>query len=117
MSSCFYQGTAAMLLHTALQWLLSSATGTHPCNMAMLIDPVLRCTNPLPLQVRLIVEKLAKRCGFEEVEAAMPEGDTKLLMHIRKERTRKEARKAGAGATEVCGTDSLSCATLVQQTQ
>ena len=55
----------------------------------------------LPMQVRLIVEKLAKRCGFDEVEAAMPEGDTKLLTHIRKERARKDARRPGAGATEV----------------
>lgn len=53
------------------------------------------------MQVRLIVEKLAKRCGFDVVEAAIPEGDTKLLTHIRKERTRKAAKKAGAAATKV----------------
>lgn len=47
------------------------------------------------------MEKLARRCGFDEVEAAMPEGDTKLLTHIRKERARKAARKSGAAATEV----------------
>lgn len=52
-------------------------------------------------QVRLIVEKLARRCGFDEVEAAMPEDDTRLLTHIRKERARKATRKAGAAATEV----------------
>jgi ribosomal RNA-processing protein 12 len=51
--------------------------------------------------VRLIVEKLARRCGFDAVEAAMPESDTKLLTHIRKERAHKAAKKAGAAATEV----------------
>ena len=51
--------------------------------------------------MRLIVEKLARRCGFDAVEAAMPEGDTKLLTHIRKERAHKAAKRAGAAATEV----------------
>jgi ribosomal RNA-processing protein 12 len=51
--------------------------------------------------VRLIVEKLARRCGFDAVEAAMPEGDAKLLTHIRKERAHKAAKRAGAAATEV----------------
>ena len=53
------------------------------------------------LKVRLIVEKLARRCGFDVVEAAMPEGDAKLLTHIRKERAHKAAKRAGAAATEV----------------
>lgn len=52
--------------------------------------------------MRLIVEKLARRCGFDAVEAAMPESDTKLLTHIRKERTHRAAKKAAdAAATEV----------------
>lgn len=56
--------------------------------------------NKFKLKVRLIVEKLARKCGFDAVQAAMPAGDSKLLTHIRKERTRKEVRKSGAAPQE-----------------
>lgn len=48
------------------------------------------------LQVRLIIEKLARRCGFDAVQAAVPASDSRLLSHIRRERTRKEVRKVAA---------------------
>ena len=53
-------------------------------------------------QVRTIVEALAKRCGFDAVAAHIPESDAKLLVHIRKQKARKqrqrdEARSAANG--------------------
>ena len=50
------------------------------------------------LQVRWIVEKLAKRCGFEALAQHMPEAHVKLLSHIRKENNRKERRRSEAGS-------------------
>lgn len=50
------------------------------------------------LQVRWIVEKLAKRCGFEVVAQHMPEAHAKLLSHIRKENNRRDARRSVAGS-------------------
>jgi hypothetical protein len=45
-------------------------------------------------QIRVIVERLVRRCGYEAVAAACPPGDAKLLSHIRKQTSRKERRKA-----------------------
>ena len=49
-------------------------------------------------QVRVIVERLARRCGYDAVAAAMPEGDRKLLLHIQKEQLRKKRTQSRAGA-------------------
>jgi hypothetical protein len=46
------------------------------------------------LQIRVIVERLVRRCGYEAVAAACPPGDAKLMSHIRKQTSRKERRKA-----------------------
>lgn len=40
-------------------------------------------------QVRVVVERLARRLGYDEVAAAIPEEHRKLLTHIRKQKTRK----------------------------
>ena len=48
--------------------------------------------------MRWIVEKLAKRCGFEEVAQHMPEAHMKLLSHIRKENSRKDRRRSEGGS-------------------
>lgn len=55
-------------------------------------------------QVRVIVERLARRCGYESVAAHMPPSEAKLLAHIRKAAARKERRRAGprtGGASQV----------------
>jgi hypothetical protein len=49
-------------------------------------------------QVRVIVERLARRCGFDAVAAAIPEADRRLLIHIRKERSKKERRLSEAAS-------------------
>jgi len=49
-------------------------------------------------QVRVILERLVRRCGVEPVAAACPAGDQKLLSHIRKQQNRKERRKAAQGS-------------------
>ena len=51
--------------------------------------------------MRVIVERLARRCGYDAVAGAIPESDRKLLVHIRKERTKKESRKHDDSASQV----------------
>ena len=53
------------------------------------------------LQVRVIVERLARRCGYDAVAAAIPEAHRKLLTHIRKERVRKDGRRHSEAGSEV----------------
>ncbi|WIA12282.1 hypothetical protein OEZ85_012341 [Tetradesmus obliquus] len=50
--------------------------------------------NKFRLKIRVIVERLVRRCGYEAVASACPPGDAKLLSHIRKQASRKERRKA-----------------------
>ena len=58
----------------------------------------MRCFPRPIMQVRWIVEKLAKRCGFEAVAQHMPEAHSRLLSHIRKENNRRERRHSEAGS-------------------
>ena len=46
----------------------------------------------------MIVERLARRCGYDDVAAAMPAGDKRLLQHIRREVLRKQRLRAGSGS-------------------
>ncbi|KAG2424708.1 hypothetical protein HXX76_014284 [Chlamydomonas incerta] len=66
--------------------------------------------NKFKLKVRVIVERLARRCGFDAVAAVMPPGDAKLLSHIRKEAAKKQRRKAGGseGGSEAGDEDGRS---------
>ena len=50
----------------------------------------------------MIVERLARRCGYDAVAAVIPESDRKLLVHIRKERTKKEGRRHDDSGSQVC---------------
>ncbi|GLI63541.1 hypothetical protein VaNZ11_006530 [Volvox africanus] len=54
--------------------------------------------NKFKLKVRVIVERLARRCGFDAVAAAMPAADSKLLAHIRKEVAKRQRRKHRGGS-------------------
>ncbi|KAK9818389.1 hypothetical protein WJX72_011834 [[Myrmecia] bisecta] len=49
--------------------------------------------NKFRLKVRVVVERLARRCGYDAVADKIPEGDRKLLTHIRRERLRKEKKQ------------------------
>ncbi len=51
----------------------------------------------------MIVERLARRCGFDAVAAALPPGDHKLLSHIRKEALRKQRTRAASAAGSQVG--------------
>ena len=42
-----------------------------------------------------MVERLARRCGFDAVSKLIPEQHRRLVTHIRKERVRKERIRAG----------------------
>jgi ribosomal RNA-processing protein 12 len=56
--------------------------------------------NKFRLKVRVIMERLARRCGFEALEASVPESHRPLLTHIRKEAARRE-RKGREGQSEM----------------
>lgn len=56
--------------------------------------------NKFRLKVRVILERLARRCGFEALEGAVPEAHRALLTHIRKQHHRKE-RKRNSGPSEM----------------
>eukprot|EP00983_Pelagomonas_calceolata_P111312 1159768-Pelagomonas_calceolata.AAC.2 len=51
--------------------------------------------------VRVIIERLARRCGFEAVAKHIPPSDARLLTHIRKAVNRKARQRAGEGDSEV----------------
>lgn len=57
--------------------------------------------NKFRLKVRVILERIARRCGFEALETAVPEAHRALLTHIRKQHHRKERKKNSGGATEM----------------
>jgi hypothetical protein len=61
--------------------------------------------NRFRLKTRAIVERLVRRCGVEAVQAACPDGDARLVSHIRKQNNRRERRRGGseAGGSEVRG--------------
>ncbi|KAJ9506030.1 hypothetical protein QJQ45_002495 [Haematococcus lacustris] len=52
--------------------------------------------NKFKLKVRVIVERLARRCGFQAVAEHIPASDTRLLTHIRKEASKKQRNRAAA---------------------
>lgn len=68
-------------------------------------DPSVYCVLPV-VQIRVIIERLVRRCGVEPVAAACPPDDYKLMAHIRKQQSRKERRRAGSEAgSQVCTHD------------
>lgn len=69
------------------------------------------------MQVRHLVERLCKRCGYEAVAAVWPESEAKLLTAIRKDFARKARRKAGRageGSDDGAGADARSRVTLAR---
>lgn len=60
--------------------------------------------NKFRMQVRIILERLAKRCGFDALEAAIPASHHPLFTHIRKENSRRE-RKRSVLSSEMDGFD------------
>ena len=55
-------------------------------------------------QVRVVVERLARRLGYDEVASAIPEEHRKLLTHIRKQKSRKLKQDK---AEQVCSPPGL----------
>jgi len=49
--------------------------------------------NRFKLKVKVILERISRKLGFEELEAAMPHEHRKLLTNIRRTNARKERRK------------------------
>lgn len=50
--------------------------------------------NKFKLKVRMIIERLARRCGHDALAAVMPPSEVKLLAHIRKQHHRKDRRRS-----------------------
>ena len=57
--------------------------------------------NKFRLKVRVILERLARRCGFEALEKYIPESHRALLTHIRKQNNRKERKKSMRNGSEM----------------
>lgn len=51
------------------------------------------------------MERLVRRCGYDAVAAKMPEGDMRLLTHIRKEAARRNRLKKGRVGPRVMPVD------------
>lgn len=68
--------------------------------------------NRFKLKVKVILERIARKVGFEELEAAMPQEHMKLLTNIRRTNARKERRRHedGEGISEA-GLETRSFAT------
>ena len=49
----------------------------------------------------MIVERLARRCGYDAVAGAMPAGDKRLLIHIRRENLRKQRLRSSEAGSQV----------------
>eukprot|EP01026_Neomeris_dumetosa_P036307 TRINITY_DN29293_c0_g1_i2.p1 TRINITY_DN29293_c0_g1~~TRINITY_DN29293_c0_g1_i2.p1 ORF type:complete len:370 (+),score=57.74 TRINITY_DN29293_c0_g1_i2:93-1112(+) len=52
--------------------------------------------NKFKLHVRMIVQRLAKRCGYDELEKHFPDKDKRLLSHIRQQQNRKTRKRLHA---------------------
>ncbi|KAF8071289.1 uhpC [Scenedesmus sp. PABB004] len=64
--------------------------------------------NKFRLKIRVIVERLVRRCGLDAVAAACPPGDAKLIAHIRKQNTRKDRRRDGGSQADAAEFDRRS---------
>ena len=62
-----------------------------------------------PLQVRVIVERLVRRLDYETIASNMPEGDRKLLTHIRKEQQRKQRIRGQSQAEDSQVQSAVAC--------
>eukprot|EP00164_Ancoracysta_twista_P005519 GFYU01007569.1.p1 GENE.GFYU01007569.1~~GFYU01007569.1.p1 ORF type:complete len:1236 (-),score=497.10 GFYU01007569.1:78-3731(-) len=62
------------------------------------IEALLRCSeesrNRFRLKVKMIIERLVRKCGYEDVEAVFPEEHKKLLVNMRKIKEREKKAKA-----------------------
>ena len=56
------------------------------------------------LQVRVIIERLVRKLDFESVSEHLPEGERKLLVHIRREHVRKAKKGQSEAGSEVGNT-------------
>lgn len=58
------------------------------------------------LKVRIVLERLMRKCGYEQLEAMFPVEHKKLLLHVRKQYVRAQTRKIGGsdiGSTKYSG--------------
>ena len=62
-----------------------------------------------PLQVRVIVERLVRRLDYDSIASHMPEGDRKLLTHIRKEQQRKQRIRGQSQAEDSQVRTAVAC--------
>ena len=54
--------------------------------------------NKFRLKVRLILERLVRRCGADAVAAVTPAQDARLLVHIRKQAAARQRKRAAVRA-------------------
>ena len=56
--------------------------------------------NRFKLKVRVVLERMCKRCGYEVVEACVPKEHAALIAHIKREETRSEKKKSSVAGSE-----------------
>ena len=66
--------------------------------------------NRFKLKVRVVLERMCKRCGYEVVEASMPKEHMALIAHIKREETRLEKKKKSSVAGSEHGAKSTRTA-------
>lgn len=66
--------------------------------------------NRFKLKVRVVLERMCKRCGYEVVEASMPKEHMALIAHIKREETRLEKKKKSSIAGSEHGAKSTRTA-------
>eukprot|EP00850_Spirogloea_muscicola_P009487 SM000053S17444 [mRNA] locus=s53:449406:462681:+ [translate_table: standard] len=101
--------TALLLLHSKSREIIKAVLGLVKVVIARLpageLEPYLAslieglllwcedAKNQFRMKVRVIVERLVRRCGYNTVAAVMPEEHIKLLQHIRKTKEREEKKR------------------------
>ena len=66
--------------------------------------------NRFKLKVRVCMERMCKRCGYDVVEACVPKEHAALIAHIKREETRSEKRKKSSVAGSEHGAKSTRTA-------
>ena len=66
--------------------------------------------NRFKLKVRVVLERMCKRCGYDVVEASVPREHSALIAHIKREETRLEKKKKSSIAGSEHGAKSTRTA-------
>lgn len=66
--------------------------------------------NQFKMKVRVLVERMVRKCGYDAVQQAIPENHARLLVHIRKEKARDERKRQARSEARQQAADGRSVA-------